>query len=187
MTQRRESITGEVITAQSKDYDPFFKFPDTAVYVRQSQIDDTKGNILAFGPLTKEYSELETLGIVVALVKLLKEPDGRKIFRDIVIKYLDNMGKIIGAMQRASSQNWLTAMINQWSCTNIYARIGLITPSDQVQTKIWLDHVLGEMILKDYVTQTVGALTTLVESTSETAGKESTAGLATLAKILSGA
>jgi hypothetical protein len=89
-------------------------------------------------------------------------------------------------MQRTSAQNWLTAMINQWSCTNIYAKIGLITPWDQTQTKLWLDHVLGEMILKDYVRETVGALTTLVTSTSETAGKESTAGLATLAKILSG-
>ena len=117
----------------------------------------------------------------------MKEPDGRKIFRDIIVKYLDNTGKIISSMQAASAQNWLTAMINQWSCTNIYARLGLITPSDQVQTKLWLDHVLGEMIAHAYISETIGALTTLVTSTSETAGKESTAGLATLAKLLSGA
>jgi hypothetical protein len=87
----------------------------------------------------------------------------------------------------------MTALINQYACTNIYARMGLITSYDQIQTKTWLDHIYGEMLKKDYAMAAVQGITTMVDATSTststtkegTTEKDRYAGLATLAKVLS--
>jgi len=138
---------------------------------------DRQGNVVAFGPVAQEYSELEALLIVLYFVKSMKTPDGQKHLKDIIVAYLNNTGRAISAMQEASCSHVYTALINQYTCTNIYARLGLITPYDQLQTKTFLDHYFGELLKKDYVLQGV---TTLVKAGMESAGE-----LATLAKVLS--
>jgi hypothetical protein len=153
---------------------------------------DRKGNILALGPIAQEYSDLETLLLVVYVAKSMKTDDGRKDVKDIVLKYLGSMEKVISSMQKAAAGNVLTALINQYACTNIYARMGLITSYDQIQTKTWLDHIYGEMLKKDYAMAAVQGITTMVDATSTSTTKEGKtekadyAGLATLAKVFSG-
>jgi len=148
------------------------------------------GNIVAFGPVAQEYSDIESLLLVLYFAKSMKTPEGQKHVKEIIVKYLDTMGNVINAMQKASSSNVLTAILNQYACTNIYARIGLITPFDQIQTKIFLDHYLGELLKLSYVGECVQGLTTLVDATSMSTSTPTTksdyAGLATLAKVLSG-
>jgi hypothetical protein len=68
--------------------------------------------------------------------------------------------------------------------------MGLISPIDHQQTRYWLDHVLAEMLKLCYVRDVaVGGITTLVtgmgyETRTGKGAGESTAGLATLAKVL---
>jgi len=165
------------------------KVKDTGTSLEWDEEDvyEKVGNMLSLGP-AGQYSEIESLMIIVLIDRLSKTPQGIRGLVSLAKAYLDNTGKIISSMQSASAANWMTAMINQAACSNIYVRLGLVSPRDHYRQLLWMDHIFGEMILKGYVTETVGALTTLVTSTStsEIAGKESTAGLATLAKLLAG-
>jgi len=141
------------------------------------------GNIVALGPLG-QYSEIDALLIGVLLFKLLKTPEGMRTLGILGKSYLDNMGKVIASMQHASASNWLTAMMNQVACSNIYVRMGLISPIDHYRNLLWIDHIFGEMLKYGYVTDTVGSLTSLVNATSTT--EEGAAGLAAVGKILGG-
>ncbi|MCJ7424775.1 hypothetical protein MUP01_10985 [Candidatus Bathyarchaeota archaeon] len=143
--------------------------------------------MLTLGP-AGQYSEMESLMLIVLLNRLSKTKDGVLALQTIIGKYLDNMGKIIASMQNASAQNWLTAAINQCACSNIFVRMGLISPRDHYRNLLWTDHVFGEMLLKGYVENTVSALTTLVNSSTETS-KGGTSGIANLlsfAKLYAG-
>lgn len=128
---------------------------------------DRQGNVVVFGPVAQEYSQIEALLIVLAVKKFMETPEGQKHVKDIIVAYLNNMGKAIGAMQEASCSHVYTALMNQYACTNIYARIGLISPYDQLQTKTFLDHYFGELLKKDYALEGVK---TLVKTAIETAG-----------------
>ena len=146
-------------------------------------VKDQKGNMVVFGP-SAEFSELEAGLLVVAAAKLMKTKEGVETLRSIAVTYLNNMGRIISSMQAASASNWLTAA----ACSSIYRRLGLISPADHYRNLLWIDHIFGEMLLKDYVRETVGSLTTLVNA-SQTTGQGGTAGianLATMAKVLGG-
>jgi hypothetical protein len=156
------------------------KIQDTGTQLSWDEADvyEKVGNMLALGP-AGQYSEIETLMLVVLIDRLSKTKDGVLALQTIFGKYLDNMGKIIASMQNASAQNWLTAAINQCACSNIFVRMGLISPRDHYRTLLWTDHVFGEMLKADYVRETVSALTTLVNS-SETQSKGGTSGIANL-------
>ena len=154
---------------------------------------DKKGNVIAFGPVAQEYSELEALLLVLVSAKLAKTPEGLKQLTDIVKTYLTQAGHVISSLQKSSASNVYTALINQFVSCKIYARLGLMTSFDCVQTEVWLDHQIGEMLKLSYVGELIGGLTTLVDATSEivqtheeTAGRTDVAGLATLAKLFGG-
>jgi len=165
------------------------KIQDTGTQLswNEEEVYEKVGNMLTLGP-AGQYSEMESLMLIVLFDRLSKTKDGVLALQTIIGKYLDNMGKIIASMQNASAQNWLTAAINQCACSNIFVRMGLISPRDHFRTLLWTDHVFGEMLKASYVKDTVGALTTLVNS-SETTSKGGTAGLANLlsfAKLYAG-
>jgi hypothetical protein len=156
------------------------KIQDTGTQLQwdEEEVYEKVGNLLTLGP-AGQYSEYESLMLIVLFDRLSKTKDGVLALQTIIGKYLDNMGKIIASMQNASAQNWLTAAINQCACSNIFVRMGLISPRDHFRTLLWTDHVFGEMLLKGYVADTVSALTTLVNS-SETTSKGGTSGIANL-------
>lgn len=162
--------------------------PSKILYLTGHDLSKT-GNVVAFGPVAQEYSELEALLIVVAFKKFMDTPEGQKYLRDIIVEYLKSMATVVSSMQKSSSSNAMTALMNQYSITNVFKRIGLITAFDATQTKVWLDHYFGELLKLTYVGEIVGGLTTLVDATSTTEkyGEEEiiskTAGLATLAKV----
>lgn len=152
---------------------------------------DRKGNVVAFGPVAQEYSELEALLLTVVVAKLLKTPEGAKQLVDLAKTYLTQAAHVVSSLQKSSASNVYTGLINQFVSCKIYARLGLMTSFDCVQTEVWIDHVMGEMLKKEYVQQAMQGLTTLVDATAstvqagiETAGKVDVAGLATLAKVL---
>lgn len=64
--------------------------------------------------------------------------------------------------------------------------MGLMSAHDAIQTAAWFDHCFAELLKKDYFSQGIGGLTTLVNATSETGGGERATGLASLAKLFSG-
>lgn len=154
---------------------------------------DKKGNVLAFGPIAQEYSELETILLTLVVVKLLKTPDGQKHLVHLFETYLTQSAHVIGSLQKSSASNTLTAIANQFVSCKIYARMGLMTSFDALQAEIYLDHMFGEIIKSTYVGEIVGGLTTLVDVGSnvyQTHEKEEAkvdvAGLATLAKLFGG-
>jgi len=149
------------------------------------------GNVVAFGPVAQEYSELEALLLTVVVAKLLKTAEGQRQFVDLVKTYLKEAAGMVSSLQKSSASNVYTGLINQFVSCKVYARLGLITSFDCVQTEVWIDHVMGEMLKKEYVQQAMQGLTTLVDATAstvqtgmETAGKVDVAGLAALAKVL---
>lgn len=148
---------------------------------------DRKGNVLVFGPISQEYSEIEALLVVLLAAKFMKTPDGTKDLADIIKTYLTQAGNVISSLQKSSASNVYTALINQYVSTKIYARLGLMTSFDAFQTQVWLDHQIGEMLLRDYVQEAMQGLTTLVDATSYAAEtptkKVDYTGLATLAKL----
>jgi len=65
--------------------------------------------------------------------------------------------------------------------------MGLISAHDAVQTAAWFDHCFNELLKKSWFDSGIGGLTTLVNATSVTGGKNpSWEGLAGLAKLFSG-
>jgi hypothetical protein len=163
---------------------------DTGTHLKFTDYDLSRmGNVLTFGPVAREYSEIETLLLAVVLAKMTKTPDGLKHLRDIFIKYLDSTARIIESMQRASSANWMNALLNSYVAVPIYERLGLITPFDKVHTQLWLDHVFGEMEKISVAFEGLTSITTLIEGSKVSAGKggvsgESLGTLATLLKVL---
>jgi len=149
-----------------------------------------KGNVLTFGPMAQEYSELESVLVVLVAVKLLKTPEGQKQLAHLFETYLTQSAHVISSLQKSSASNAYTALINQFVSCKIYARMGLMTSFDALQTEVWLDHVLGLFIAQEWLQQGMTGLTTLVDVGSnvyQTHEKEEAkvdvAGLATLAKL----
>jgi len=151
---------------------------------------DKKGNVLALGPLVQEYSELEAILLTLVVAKLVKTPDGQKHLVHLFETYLTQSAHVLSSLQKSSSSNAFTAIFNQFVSCKIYARLGLMTSFDCLQTEVWLDHCFGEMLKKDYVGELVGGLTTLVDVGSNVyqthereEAKVDVAGLAALAKL----
>jgi hypothetical protein len=159
------------------------KIQDTGTQLSwdEEEVYEKVGNLLTLG-VAGEHSGIEALMLVVLVDRFSKTKEGVLALQTIISKYLDNMGRIISSMQNASASNWLTAAINQCACSNIYVRMGLISPRDHYRTLLWTDHVFGEMLKKDYIRDTVSALTTLVNSSQTTAGG-GTAGIANLMNL----
>ncbi|MCJ7633402.1 hypothetical protein MUP77_13570 [Candidatus Bathyarchaeota archaeon] len=182
------------VTGRIANWEEIFQpgWPAEALLLTPRDI-DRKGNVLAFGPITSEYSELETILLAAIAVKLLKTENGQKHLVHLLETYLTQSAHVISSLQKSSSSNALTAICNQFVSCKIYARMGLMTSFDALQTEVWLDHQIGEIIKSSYVGEMIGGLTTLVDVGSnvyQTHEKEETkvdvAGLATLAKLFGG-
>ena len=189
-----EWLTKSGVTGKIANWEEIFQggWPAEALLLTPRDI-DRKGNVLAFGPMAQEYSELEALLVAVVVVKSLKTPEGMKQLFDFMKTYVTQSAHVISSLQKSSASNALTAIFNQFVSCKIYARMGLMTSFDALQTEVWLDHQIGEMLKLSYVGELIGGLTTLVDATSdivqtheETAGRTDVAGLATLAKLFGG-
>jgi hypothetical protein len=178
-----ESERRPIWIPQEKEAKPIVKIQDTGTQLQwnEKDVNEKVGNMLTLG-VAGEYSEIESLMLIVLADRLSKTKDGVLALQTIIGKYLDNMGRIISSMQNASASNWLTAAINQCACSNIYVRMGLISPRDHYRNLLWIDHIFGEMLKKDYIRDTVSALTTLVNSSQTSAGG-GTSGLANLMNL----
>lgn len=186
-----EWLTKSGVTGKIANWEEIFQggWPAEALLLTPRDI-DRKGNVLAFGPIAQEYSELETLLLTLVFAKLLKTPEGQKQLVDLMKTYLTQSAHVISSLQKSSASNALTAIFNQFVSCKIYARMGLMTSFDALQTEVWLDHQIGEMLKLSYVGELIGGLTTLVDATSYTettsakGEKVDYAGLAALAKLL---
>jgi hypothetical protein len=189
-----EWLTKSGVTGKIANWEEIFQsgWPAEALLLTPRDI-DRKGNVLAFGPIAQEYSELETVLLVLVAVKSLKTPEGTKQLFHLLETYLTQSAHVLSSLQKSSASNAFTAIFNQYVSCKIYARMGLMTSFDALQTEVWLDHCFGEMLKKDYVGELVGGLTTLVDVGSNVyqthereEAKVDVAGLATLAKLFAG-
>jgi hypothetical protein len=186
-----EWLTKSGVTGTIANWEEIFQpgWPAEALLLTPRDI-NRKGNVLAFGPMAQEYSELEAILLTLVAVKLLKTPEGQKHLVHLFETYLTQSAHVISSLQKSSSSNALTAICNQFVSCKIYARMGLMTSFDALQAEVWLDHQIGEIIKSNYVGEMIGGLTTLVDVGSnvyQTHEKEEAkvdvAGLATLAKL----
>jgi len=187
-----EWLTKSGVTGTIANWEEIFQpgWPAEALLLTPRDI-DREGNVLALGPLAQEYSKYEALLMVLVGLKFSKTPEGLKELSSIIKTYLTEMGHVVSSLQKSSASNVYTALINQFVSCKIYARLGLMTSFDALQTEVWLDHQIGEMLKKEYVQEAMQGLTTLVDAASnvvqtreETAGKVDVAGLAALAKLM---
>ena len=149
-------------------------------------LDDT-GKLVTFGPAALGIPSLiEGVILLVGIKRLSETPDGRRIIKDIAIKYLDTIGRIIEEMSQSSSAHVISCAMNQYVACTIYQRLGLMSPHDATQTRAWLDHQIGEEIFTERLGFSLSTITTIVRSTGVKAEGESATGLAAFAKILAG-
>lgn len=146
---------------------------------------DRHGNFIALGPTPPGWpSQLSSIVLLLGFKKLSQTPEGVKAIQAIALEYLKSIGKIISTLSQSSSAHVISCAINQYVACTIYQRLGLMSPKDAMQTRAWLDHQTGEAMLTERAGFSLGALTTLVNSTTS-GGEESATGLGAFAKILS--
>jgi len=189
-----EWLTKSGVTGKIANWEEIFQpgWPAEALLLTPRDI-DRKGNVLAFGPLAQEYSELETILGVLVVVKLLKTPEGMKQLVDLAKTYVTHTAGLVGTLHQSSASNVYTALANQFVACKIYARLGLMTSFDCLQTQVWIDHIIGLMIQSDRVQEAMGGLTTLVNAGTNVYGTHAVeetkreaadwTGLAALAKL----
>jgi hypothetical protein len=161
--------------------------------ITEAMISDT-GKIVTFGPAPIGLPSLiEAVILLVGIKRLSETPDGRKIIKDIAVKYLDTIGRILEESFQSSSAHVVSCAMNQYIACTIYQRLGLMSPHDASETRMWLDHQIGEHLLSTRLGDSMGMLTTLVRSTNTSQAtspsgysQESAAGLGAFAKILGG-
>lgn len=139
----------------------------------------TPENHLAFSPATQDLS-FENLFLVVALIKLMKTPEGMKSLERIVIKYLDSCSQIVASVESACHQNWLTALNNQHIAAAIAHRIGLIDDGGYIKIMEHYRAVFDKM----YLLGGLESLGTLVIQGAQAAAPGGVADIAALIKGL---
>lgn len=125
-----------------------------------TNIDDLT-QYMVFNPLltSPETQELEMIALVLFAAKLSKTDKGLEILRDLGVKYLDTVGKIIADLEKSSASNWLTAAINQMLCSRVMRRMGLISVAESASYQSTLNWIVGAMITKEAITDTLQGLT----------------------------
>jgi hypothetical protein len=144
-------------------------------------------NHTAFSPLTEKKGTIENVLLVGFLIKCSKTPEGMKTLEKIAVKYLDSCASIIESVQKASAQNWLTALNNQHLAAAICHRIGLIDDGGYEKVVDHYRSVFDKMFLNGVAQATLGAVSTLVQgSTYSAGGKEgmSSEGIGSLLALL---
>lgn len=158
----------------------------------ENMLDDT-GKLITFGPASPVGlpSTIEAVVLLVALKRLSATPEGLRIIKDIAVKYLDTIGRIIEEMSQSSSAHVISCAMNQYVACTIYQRLGLMSPHDATQTRAWLDHQIGEEIYTERLGFGLSTVTTIVRSTNNSTAispsgyeQESATGLAAFAKML---
>jgi hypothetical protein len=173
--------------------DPSIFSPDWNQWVGRLKqgVDDARENkLVALGPAPPGTAgKVEGFILLALIARLSKTPQGLKILNNWGIHYLDAMKEIIKGISVSSAANVYNCLVNQYAAIPIYQRMGLMSAHDAIQTKAWVDHVMGLMITAGYFKDSLGGLTTLVNATSITgAGKTagpSWEGLAALGKLYS--
>lgn len=152
---------------------------------------ERENKLIALGPSPPGLSgTLEGLVLLLALKKLAQTPEGLRVIRDLGVQYLKSMATIMSTLSQSSSAHVISCAMNQYVACTIYQRMGMMSAHDAVETRSWLDHQVGEALKVEYTGQSLGALTTLVNSTTtQEAGEPgaaapSAAGLGAIAKIL---
>lgn len=154
--------------------------------ITENMVSDT-GKMVTFGPAPIGLpSIIEAVVLLVGIKRLSESPEGLKVLRDLGMEYLRTIGKVISTLSQSSSAHVISCAMNQYVACTIYQRLGLMSPHDAAETRAWLDHQTGEAMLTERAGQSLGALTTLVNSTTTGGGETGSyaAGLGAFAKIL---
>lgn len=148
--------------AQGKNPDGTLFSPDLNNWVGSlTEADVARENkLVALGPAPPGMAgQLEGLILLVALMKLGKTPDGRAIIKDLALRYLQEVGSILRSVHLSSSANPYNCLINDYVCCRVFQRLGIMSAHDAVQTAAWIDHVMGEMLKKEYFATSLTGLT----------------------------
>ncbi len=123
---------------------------------------DYNGNILTLGAAPPEYSQIEAILLIALLNRASKTPEGQKQVFQLMHKYLDSITKVLDGLHFTSAANPYNNMINEYVAQPLYMRLGLISPRDATQNRAWLDHIMGEMLKRDYFKDSITGLTSMV-------------------------
>lgn len=141
------------------------------------QTPEDRENFFIFTPFYgQDGIGLEQVVILLISVKLAKTPEGLKVLRDLGIQYLKTLGVTLEALERSSSQSWLTALINQKLSLNVFRRLGLISATDAMRLEVDYNHIFSITMAKEGITETLTALGTFFSGSSEMATAMMTGG-----------
>lgn len=125
---------------------------------------DSQGDGSQFTSLPYIFGSDNTLMelLVAAIaIKLSKTPEGLRVVRDVAVHYIDNIGRIVSTLEASSAANWLTCAINQRLCARILKNMGMITTNECNEYMSWTSWVVGAMIAKGFVTDTLSSLSSM--------------------------
>lgn len=120
-----------------------------------------------FSPFTSiEDATPEMLIAALVAVKVAKQPKGLETLKAIGVEYLKTIGKIMTALESASTSNWLNCWINQKLSLRVCRRMGLITGHDAAALDSSYNMMFNVMQAKAAIVDTItalGSLSQLVE------------------------
>lgn len=113
---------------------------------------------------------IEPLLLLLGIVKLAKTDEGLKVLKDLGIEYLKTVGRVVSEIAMSSTQNWLTALLNQKLVGRICKRLGLISAHEMATLESSYHWIFATVIVKEGITDTLSALGTFASGVAPLLG-----------------
>lgn len=128
---------------------------------------EERDDFFVFSPFSSiEDATPEMVIAALAAIKVAKMPKGLEVLRDLGTEYLKTVGKIMVALEAASTSNWLNCWINQKLSLRVCRRMGLITGHDAASLESSYNMMFNVVMAKEAIVDTItalGSLSQLVE------------------------
>lgn len=140
----------------------------------------------AYSPFSAETFTLDNAVMAIAIMKLIKTPDGVKTIEKLFIKHMESLTKMLDSIEGSGNTNWVTAGYSQIMASNLLHRFGLVNDGDHLRLTDHVRVTFDKMWQSGFINDTVGSLTTMVAGSRINEGKEgmSAGGLAAILKGL---
>lgn len=120
---------------------------------------EERDDFFVFSPFSRiEDATPEMLIAALVAVKVAKQPKGLETLKALGVEYLKTIGKIMTALEGASTSNWLNCWINQKLSLRVCRRMGLITGHDAASLESSYNMMFNVVMAKEAIVDTITAL-----------------------------
>lgn len=120
-------------------------------------------NKAPFSPLNKDLTSPDNLLIGAMLLAMRKDP---KAIAALAGKYLDSQAEIATAIAKMGNQSWMHSSLATMLLSGYLHSNGHLADVDTIRVQEHVRSVFDKSLVKEYVFQSLNAVTTLVDGTS---------------------